>query len=104
MNRPLFCILVLAPFVAAVYEDQAGSFDWHRAQVGPVTSAHLGSKPRVFVGTSQNVIGSLNLRDGSIAWRKILDGPLSSLALVDDASLFVSFAGGKIRAFDQSEG
>lgn len=105
MSLFLCAILALAPFVTeALYEDQAGTFDWYKAQVGPITSVHLGSKPRVFIGTSENVIGSLNLRDGSIAWRKLIDGPLVGDALIDDTSLFISYAGGKIRAFDQTEG
>ena len=105
MALPCLAVLLLALVPAwAIFEDQAGSFDWYRSYVGPITDAQLGSKPRVFIASSQNVVGSLNLRDGSIAWRKLLDGPLDGIALVEEASLVLSLSEGKLRAFDQAEG
>lgn len=106
----LLACLALAPAgTHALYEDQAGSFDWHQQLVGPVTTASLHpSKPRAFVGTSRSVVGSLNLRDGSIAWRRLLeDGDqLDTLLLLDRPALVVSVSGGGrvVRAWDQNEG
>ena len=105
MALPCLAVLLLALVPAwAIFEDQAGSFDWYRSYVGPITDAQLGSKPRVFIASSQNVVGSLNLRDGSIAWRKLLDGAVDGIALVEEASLVLSLSDGKLRAFDQAEG
>jgi outer membrane protein assembly factor BamB len=87
----------------ALFEDQSGSYDWYQQYVGPVRSAHFSStKPRVNVGTIPNVIGSLNLRDGSITWRKLLKEKLLDVVIADD--LVLSIADGKIRAFDQNSG
>lgn len=96
--------LCLPSSILAIYEDQAGSFDWHFQHVGPVSSAALGSKPRVFVGTSQKVVSSLNLRDGTIAWRKLIGEQIVATVVVDEVSLLLAITAGKIMAFDQAEG
>ena len=96
--------LCLPSAILAIFEDQAGSYDWHLQHVGPVTSASLGSRPRVFVGTTQKVVSSLNLRDGTIAWRKLIGEHIVGTVVVDEVSLLLAISARKIMAFDQAEG
>ena len=109
-------ILFLISFLcsaSALFEDQshegAHRVDWIQRHVGPLTSANILQKhPRVVIGTSQNVIGSLNLRDGSIAWRRGLgeEGDLAVLS-IDGSQLVISVSNGAesmIRAWDQNTG
>lgn len=100
-------ILLCMQLAYGLYEDQAGSFDWHMQNVGPFKTAYMHSRqPRAFVATSQNVVASLNLRDGSIAWRKLLVEDIDGMLMVDSASMLitVSGAGSKIRGWDQADG
>ncbi len=88
-----------------MYEDQAGTFDWYKPYVGHVVSAHLHkSKPRLYVGTEQGVVGALNLRDGSIAFRTKLDGGPASTALLEAPGVLVSLVGSELQAWEHSDG
>lgn len=97
----------LSVCTSALYEDQAGGVDWHQQHVGPISSAALHKlKPRLFVATTRGVVASLNLRDGSIAWRKLLDDGADSTLLLEHAPLLLSASASscKLRAWDQIEG
>jgi hypothetical protein len=102
--------LMLCTPAAAMFEDQAGAYDWYKPFVGPVTSAALHSKiPRLFLGTQRNVVGSLHLRDGNIAWRRLLDDgdTVDSTMLIETpvtALLSLSGNGTFLRAWDQVDG
>eukprot|EP00955_Chlamydomonas_euryale_P098597 365157-Chlamydomonas_euryale.AAC.23 len=96
----------LAPSAHALYQDLAGTFDWHLANVGPITCGGLhGSKPRAFVGSTQDVVASLQLRDGSIAWRRVLPEKLDDVVVLEDPALVlsVSGSGSRVRAWDQGD-
>jgi hypothetical protein len=88
--------------VQAVFEDQLGSKDWYKQQIGAVTSAAFHqNKPRVCVATAQSVVGCLNLRDGSVVWRKLVGtepGAATSVALTGHGLLAAD--GQYMRAFD----
>ncbi|KAK9816030.1 hypothetical protein WJX74_010737, partial [Apatococcus lobatus] len=60
--------------VQAIFEDQAGQNDWYQQHIGGVSFAEFAfrSRERVFLATEANVVSSLDLRDGSIAWRQVL--------------------------------
>ena len=93
----------------ALFEDQSGTFDWYKQQVGPITSAAFHkNKPRLYVGTQQGVVGSLHLRDGGIEWRRHLgmDEQLDATAIVDRPGLLLSLSqqATVLRAWDQNEG
>lgn len=104
MKTLLLLGLLLAPLTLALYEDQASTFDWWKPFVGPVNSAAFHKhKPRLYVGTQEGVVGALNLRDGSIAWRRKLAGPAQTL-LLDSPAVLVSLAGGLLQAWDHTEG
>lgn len=72
----IVCLLLLLPWttVLAIYEDQAGQTDWYQQHIGGVSFAEFAfrSRERVFVATDSNVVASLDLRDGSVAWRQVL--------------------------------
>lgn len=91
----------MASLAYGMFEDQAGSFDWYKQQIGLVERAAFHSvKPRVCVSTQQSAIGCLNLRDGSPAWRKLIDSPAAAFVSVEYHSMAVTVAGGVVRAFD----
>jgi len=60
---------------SALFEEQAGFLDWHKENIGSVTHAHFAfrGRERVFVATSSAVIASLDTKDGSIAWRQVIN-------------------------------
>ena len=65
----LLVLGTLATTATAIYEDQVGSFDWHKEHLGRVTHATFaGSKAnkRAFVATEQGAIGSLDFNTGAI--------------------------------------
>ncbi|KAG2424507.1 hypothetical protein HXX76_014388 [Chlamydomonas incerta] len=100
-------IAVFALVAAARFEDQAGAYDWYKQHIGIVSSAQFHpSKPRVCVTTEQSVVACLNLRDGSIAWRKPLQalGAAPSVAYVESLNSLVTASGGYLHAFDLEGG
>ncbi len=99
----LFLVLCALGGAAALYEDQAGTYDWYQQHVGLVSNAVFHpSKPRICVTTEQDVVGCLNLRDGSIAWRKLLSGGSVRVGSVSTLSphAIITTAGGFLRYFD----
>jgi hypothetical protein len=63
--------------VAGMYQDQAGSTDWYRENIGRVRVAAFpkqqrGNKQHVYVATDENILASLNLRNGRTVWRQVL--------------------------------
>ncbi|GIL85172.1 hypothetical protein Vretifemale_13572 [Volvox reticuliferus] len=105
MKLILFMLVALAAVqgATAMFEDQAGTYDWYRQHIGLISSASFHpSKPRVCFATAQSVVGCLNLRDGSLAWRKALGSSISSPSslLLPKSSSFVTVTEGYLRAFD----
>ncbi|XP_014285151.1 ER membrane protein complex subunit 1 isoform X2 [Halyomorpha halys] len=70
-----FSILICGSL--ALYEDQVGKFDWKKSYVGRVKYSHINSNGRdsskLFVATENGVVAALNLHDGSIKWRRVLE-------------------------------
>lgn len=105
-------LLPLLGFVCtahAMFEDQAGTYDWYKQYVGiPNELAFHKLKPRVYLGTNQNIVSALNLRDGSVAWRRKLEDndKLDATLLLDTPSVMLSLSsqGTILRAWDQNEG
>jgi hypothetical protein len=105
--QTLLALAVFALGAAARFEDQAGAYDWYKQHIGIVSSAQFHpSKPRVCVTTEQSVVGCLNLRDGSIAWRKLLQaaGGTPSVAYLESATALVTASGDYLRVFDLEGG
>ena len=75
MRLPLQYLLVLlltASGVLGIYEEQAGENDWHAELVGQLTDTQVLRKDYVVASTSSNVLATLRLDSGNIAWRQIL--------------------------------
>ncbi|KAI1306009.1 ER membrane protein complex subunit 1 [Halotydeus destructor] len=72
----LVSLIALFGPASALYEDQAGKWDWRQRFVGKVkhiTSYHLSSSQSVVVATEKNVLASLLVRNGTLSWRQILE-------------------------------
>lgn len=98
---PLIVLTLLAYSVAAVYEDQAGKYDWSKQHVGTIKLVRSSSKPQaIYVASEGNVIASLSGKDGSVRWRQILDetDTISRLVVGDGAAITVS-SGTHLRVF-----
>ncbi|XP_037074666.1 ER membrane protein complex subunit 1-like [Pollicipes pollicipes] len=81
-NMARFTILVLLSClilkVLALYEDQAGKFDWRQQMVG--RPAHVlfdasgaGGYKRLVMATEDNVLAALNHKSGQLIWRRVLE-------------------------------
>ncbi|XP_076263953.1 ER membrane protein complex subunit 1 [Rhynchophorus ferrugineus] len=67
-------LTILVHVTLALYEDQVGKFDWKLSFVGKVKFVSLEAK-RIIVATEENVLASLNLKNGDIHWRQVLEDP-----------------------------
>jgi hypothetical protein len=70
--KVLFALAALASLVTtahAIYEDQVGSFDWHKEHLGRVTHATFvgsGATKRAFVASEQGAVSALDFKTGDI--------------------------------------
>lgn len=93
----------------ALYEDQAGSFDWYKQYVGTVSHLRFTKhKSRLCLATDQNIVSCLDQKDGSIGWRKSLtstDG-VDDLVVIEKPSSLITLSGGGLvlRSWDTSSG
>ncbi|XP_060519442.1 ER membrane protein complex subunit 1 [Cylas formicarius] len=67
-------LTILIHLTVALYEDQVGKFDWKRSFVGKVKYVSFEAK-KIIVATEENVLASLNLKNGNIQWRQLLEDP-----------------------------
>lgn len=69
-------ILAVSVCVSALYEDQAGKWDWRQRYIGKIkhiSSYHLSSAQSIVVTSEKNVLASIFIRNGTINWRQILE-------------------------------
>lgn len=102
-------IILSASPAAAIYEDQAGTFDWYKQFVGRPNSVLFSpGKERVFLATQQNLLASLQTKTGSVAWRRhypVQDSLDNVLLLQSPSVVLTTSNGGKtLRAWDAMEG
>ena len=77
LNTVLLCsILLFVSHVSALFEDQAGKFDWKQKYVGEVS--HMGyysnTKTSVLVvATKSHVVAGLDADNGVIRWRHVFE-------------------------------
>jgi outer membrane protein assembly factor BamB len=95
--------------VSALYEDQAGTFDWYRQHVGEITAADfVTSRDRVYVTTQQNILAAISKTNGAIAWRRAYGTKdvIKTLLTLSKPStvLTISRGGQNIRAWEPQEG
>ena len=93
------CVALVFHCVFGVYEDQAGSTDWLKQNVGDIRFAAFASR-HVYVGTGASVVASLGSRTGNIQWRRVLpadEGPVVGLFLQKRTLVSLSDGGKQIR-------
>jgi hypothetical protein len=103
------CILALLGQSTALYQDQAGTFDWHQQHVGGIlTASSPAGRSKITLVSNRNIIAALRSSDGGVAWRRHL-GPHDSItgSLILDkpaAVLTVSGNGRVVRSWDANTG
>lgn len=77
INKLNIALSVLVLFylnvVNCLYEDQVGKFDWKQSYIGKLKFVEFDSVKRIIVGTEENVLASLHLKNGQIGWRHVLE-------------------------------
>jgi hypothetical protein len=67
--------------VSAMFQDEAGLYDWVKENVGPVRHAAFASKGKAaVVATEIGVLASLAVKSGAINWRRVLSEGTSRCA------------------------
>ncbi len=79
----LTCTLAAIQNAAAIYEDQAGTYDWYRAHLGHVHNLYISRKQHVFAASQDATVARLSINDGSIVWRRVQDAPGTPASLID---------------------
>ncbi|CAH8442657.1 unnamed protein product [Heterobilharzia americana] len=111
MIPSLLLFICYAFGVSAIYEDQVNVFDWLQKYTGKVRYSKIrfdGYTPKsYYIGSELNVISSVSLKDGSLAWRQVLEegGTLIAFELCDNRLFSISSKDGtKLRAWDAKSG
>lgn len=93
---------------AALYEDEAGVNDWHKENLGRISALHAPANgDRLLVASEAAVIAALDAKDGSIAWRRVLDERDTIRAAIpvgDRALLTLTGTAGVARLWDSADG
>ncbi|CAO3620546.1 unnamed protein product [Cunninghamella blakesleeana] len=91
----IFVLLFLSysTLTLAIYESQAGVFDWHHSWIGKPQwvgeyKEHISS--HIIISTERNVLAFLNSSSGAIEWRQVLNAPIYDPHLIDDGLLTIS--------------
>lgn len=101
-------VLLTATVVVGLYEEQAGENDWHSEFVGQAINTQVSDKDRLIVSTSSNVLASLSLDTGKIAWRQIFHetDQLQSFTVLSKPATVISLSssGSLLRAWRADDG
>lgn len=95
--------------VKCLFEDQVGTYDWRQQHVGRPRFSHIDyASKKLFVGSDQNLLGSLNIKSGKIAWRKIFEsnenGKIDHVLWGTKEILVVTGSGQRIQSFNYVNG
>lgn len=67
----LLCVgAALTSVARAIYEDEVGTMDWRRENIGAFQAVHFGGKRAVV--SSASALAELTTRSGDIHWRFVL--------------------------------
>ena len=114
----LFALVIAAllQVVTSVYQDEAGTVDFHLALLGEPSAAntffhqpYAASKAAlIYTLSEKNVLGALNPRDGSIVWRQRLPTnssiPTGRLVRSEDQDVVVAAVGDTVTAWSAPDG
>ncbi|KAI9029669.1 hypothetical protein CLU79DRAFT_735346 [Phycomyces nitens] len=99
----LLCLLYIVP-VSALYKSQAGVFDWHQSWIGKsVWASKLGSS-HITVVTERNVLGSLNIDNGALEWRQVLEENIEHAEITSGAIITLTDKAGHAQYWDRTTG
>lgn len=106
---PLYFCLLLPALVTCLYKDQVDKFDWINTYIGKLKFAEFDSVKRVVIATEENVVASLHLKTGLIAWRQVLEDPATnSIAFMNVNKVITTVSGNSnlyyVRGWDVSSG
>lgn len=114
VHRCVYTALVAALLLAvvarttAVFEDQAGTFDWYVQHVGSPSSVMFLPGRILLASTEQSLLSSLRTSDGGIEWRRRHTNrdALGSLHLLERPALALvtSGCGRLLRAWNAADG
>ncbi|KAG1141646.1 hypothetical protein G6F37_008214 [Rhizopus arrhizus] len=100
----LLSIAYLGIPVLAIYESQAGTFDWHHTWIGHPREAFDVDDKHVVVYTDRNVFASINKETGAIEWRQVLENKLASLKTSDAGILTVTDKPDHVQFWNKTNG
>eukprot|EP01137_Pigoraptor_chileana_P034264 Opistho-2@26560 len=104
----VLAVLLAASMPAfALYEDQAGLFDWHKRLVGVPFAVAFGDR-HIYVATESSAVAALHSTTGDVAWWHILGESENEGidALVHSGNAVISLSGGRryLRRWDDATG
>ncbi|DBB10485.1 TPA: hypothetical protein ACH3X3_002026 [Trebouxia sp. C0006] len=101
-------VLLTATVAVGLYEEQAGENDWHSEFVGQAINTQVSDKDRLIVSTSSNVLASLSLDTGKVAWRQFFHetDQLQSFTVLSKPAAIISLSssGSLLRAWRADDG
>ncbi|CAH8507845.1 unnamed protein product [Dicrocoelium dendriticum] len=105
----IFVFPFLVGLACAIYEDQIGILDWNQRFLGKISFVQYdftSGLSNYFLGSRQNVIASLSRKNGSIAWRQVLESAetLNHFVLCSNVVFSVSSRHSLLRAWDSDLG
>ncbi|KAI7900808.1 uncharacterized protein BX663DRAFT_562854 [Cokeromyces recurvatus] len=87
LNLILLGLLYIIIPVIAIYENEAGTYDWHHKWVGHPREAFKIDDNHIAVYSEQNVIAALEINNGAIEWRQVLENELDHV-VASEAGIF----------------
>lgn len=115
ISHSLLSVLLL-PFAAAVFVDEAYKIDFHYPLLGiPEEHTTFFHQPRstsraslLYTLSEKHVLGAVNPKDGTLVWRQQLGLTTNSstgfLRAGEDEDILVSAVDGEVKAWDASNG
>ncbi|CAD5117833.1 DgyrCDS6579 [Dimorphilus gyrociliatus] len=103
-------LMLKEKLIHCLYEDQVGKFDWRQQYIGKVQFAAFNQAgqfgKKVIVGSEENVIAALTVKNGELSWRQILenDDRLDTVLHLETAVVAISGGGKFVRAFTINQG
>ncbi|ORZ03581.1 hypothetical protein BCR43DRAFT_483607 [Syncephalastrum racemosum] len=96
------CFLLFLTNVHALYESQAGVFDWHHTWIGKPHWAHSYDASRLLIATERNVLASMDSKSGAIVWRQVFEDPIQAIEATDSG--IITAIKGTVQAWDATLG
>lgn len=95
--------LLLPAFVAALYKDQAGKYDWSIYNIGKVDFLAPASPENYFVSSERGVLAVLR-SSGHIAWRRLPFGLDHKFGTVADEGLALTWSNKVVKQWRHFDG